>query len=114
MTVPALLFAIVAMPAPPPAHAPTWPVLVFQEIRCADGMEHLVRCWRDGAGWHWREVDQPTHPIHLETPPEGWQIYGGQCYPDLCRPLPPGAMPGDRRVRPEPPEPPAIFQGPPE
>lgn len=99
-----------AMIAPPPAHAPAWPPLYYVYVRQADGMDHLTRCWPEGGVWRWRECDQHVHPPHLSSPPEVWQQYGGQCDPNLCKPLPPGGVPGDRRRMYDPPS----FLGPPE
>lgn len=105
----AILLALVAMPAPPPP-ATSWPPLYHVYVRHADGMDHLTRCWPEGFLWRWREVDQYIHPPHLASPPEVWQQYGGQCDPNMCKPLPPGAMPGERWRMYDPPQ----FLGAPE
>jgi hypothetical protein len=101
--------ALAGMTAQPPPHEVRWPSSMgYMDVATPDGGTSLVYGWQDLAGFHTRQCDQASHPIHLGTPLEG--LWYNVCFPVVFKPDPRGAMPGDRRALPEIP----VFAGPPE
>jgi hypothetical protein len=72
--------------------APRW----VEYSYAPDGSGELRWGWWANGRFHWREVDQPGHAMHVETPLQN--LWWGRCYSNDCNPTPPGWLPRSRHL----------------